>query len=573
MAGFLRRFTYFPPIDVIAEIEGVVVVDLIPPGIFVGRQSGTVALIGEWPGGEFNSPTLVESAQTIASSFGGFSLSCVDPFSYTTPNFLNPFSNGNAFCWLKGKRFRRLILVRVDNRLAEGVHIQLTGTPTPLAQDITIPAGTRVRDAGSTDREFALAQSVTFAAGTDLTAVAFTAFDQTDLSAKYSTRTVSDVPVYSTKNTAENAVGDVDSVDSGDLFRAGIGAGTLFPSLVVDASTGALDGAAANAAVLTPLTLSTYETRYENALNATLPGNPNSDNIEIVACARQSDDIRVALLENARDASAVGTGRVALIRPPIGTLPAAAIGAVDPGVGVNRSDLVFYCYPHFEQRIADLAELDPEEVISGPNILLGGDAAMGTILSQLPPELNPGQSTKDFSTGGILSFIRALEPGLTGAGLPTSFTLTNYIAFKAAGVAALRRDAQISEWVFQSGVTSVDPDDYPSLAPINRRRMAFFVQDSLAAIAKNYTKKIRSSENVDSMVGEMADFLDGLLSETNPAQQRIAAYSIDATSGNTSELQGSGIFVVEIAVQMLDTMDSIVLVTRVGATVDVSVQE
>jgi len=569
VAGFIRRFTSFPGLDVITEIEGVNIIDLIPPSIFVGRQTGTVCLVGEWPKGPTNTPTVVEGDATITGVFGGFSLSVTDPLSFSS----NPYSNGNAFVWLKNKIFRRLVLVRVNMDLAEGVKIQLTGTPSPLTQDITIPAGTRVSASGAPTQEFALSADVTFAEGTDLGVVAFTAFDAD--TASYSTRTVSGVPVYSTQGVTETAV--VDTVNTQDLFRAGIGAGTALPSLVVATTTGALDGAPANTAGLTVLTTGTIDTRYENAIDASLPGDIASDFIETLASARQSAAIRTKGLENARDSSNVGTGRHYLSRAPIGTLPGTGAGeaqsATDPGVGANRSDRVFYCYPHFEQRISELAELDPTGAISTENILLGADAAMATILSNLPPENNPGQSTAQIVSGGLLSFIRKLEDGLTGASLPTKFTLDNYKAFKASGIAALRRDPRIAEWVIQSGVTSVDPAAFPSLAPIKRRRMADFIQDSLATVALRFNKLPATTERTDSLAGELSDFLDLLLSPDNPAQQRIAAWSIDTRSGNTEALQGSGVFVIIIKVQLLDTLDFIVLQTTIGETVEIEAFE
>lgn len=575
MAGFIRRFTQFPPLDVITEIEGISIVDLIPPGIFVGRVSGTVLLVGEWPDGPPDTPITVEGDQTIRDVLGGFSLAVTNPLDFTAApagEFTNPFSNGNAFCWLKNKRFRRLVLVRVNMDLAEGVNISVTGTVpgggTVLLSDLVLPAGTRVFDASAPDVEFALARSITIAEGTDLAVSAFTVFDDR---ASYDTRTIEGVPVFSTRDTPEAVISDVDSTNAEDLFRAGIGAGTALPLVAVAASTGALDGAGANAAVLTPLTSGEIDTAYETAIDTTLPGEPATDNVEIIASARESSAIRTKLLENARDASSEGTGRIALVRPPIGTARAAAVAAADPGAGANRSDRVVYCYPHFEQRIPELATLDPQNLIApSENILLGGDSAAATVLSQIPPEYNPGQSTQEFQSGGILSFIRALEPGLTTAGQPTKFIRDDYIAFKAAGIFALRRDAQISEWIFQSGVTSIDPVTFPSLVPIKRRRMADFLQDSMAAIAKRFNKQLATSERIDSLIGELTDFLDLMLSETNPAQQRIAAFSIDATSGNTTQLQGSGVFVVIVSVQLLDSLDFIVLQTTIGETVEVA---
>lgn len=566
MAGFIRRFTAFPGLPTITEIESVDIIDTIPQGIFVGRATGTVGLVGEWADGPVNTPTIVEGDQTIRD-FGGFNLSVVDPLSYTSPNYLDPYSNGNAFCWMKNKVFRRMVIVRVDMSLAEGVTIQLTGTPTPLPQDITIPAGTRVRDASAPDVEFALAAPVTFAEGTDLAVVAFTAFD--DELENYATRTVSGIPVYSTKDTSEGAVADVDSVDIEDLFRAGIGAGTAFPTLALAASTGALDGSPANGAALTVLPSATIDARYTAAINTMAPGQFETDNVEIIASARTSDSIRADLLNSANDSASIGAGRVSLWRPPIGTLPATATGAAAPGVGAVRADRQIYCYPHFLQRIADIATLDPQAVISDPDVLIGADSAMASILSVLPPENNPGQSTQEFRSGGLLSFITDLERDLTGVDLPTKFTLQNYILFKAAGIAALRRDGRISEWVFQSGVTSVDPTAFPTLAPIKRRRMADFIQDSLAAIALFYDKKPNTVVRFNSLVGELTDFLDTLLSEQNPEQQRIADFQMDTRSGNSQALQGTGIRVLIIDVTLLDTMDHIVLQTQIGETITI----
>lgn len=693
MAGFIRRFTSFPDVQTITAIEGVNIIDQTPPGIFVGRTTGTVALVGEWPKGPVNTPVEVEGARTLTNVFGGFSLSMADPLSFSAGSYTHPFSNGCAFAWLKNKSFRRLILARPDLTLAEGVNVQLlnqdgapatgsidvdsggaavlplqdeevvitdalgtavtfrfdlagtvvqtatlrqvdisgaadeldvaaallaainatpnfyvlassggagivdvqqtlTGTSGNVAitdtviaagftttgfaggtgtvnssvileEDVTIKAGTRVRDASSPNVEFALADDLVFAAGTNVSIAGTSAYDDEALS--YSNRTISDVPVYSTRNTSEAVIGDVDEVDSVDLFQSGIGVGANHPELTLDVSTGVLDAAAANLAVLTVLTSAQIDTRYEAAIDSLQPGDPTVDNIEFVASARESDTIRVKLRDHARDASQVGTGRVALIRPAIGTDSTTARSATGDGVGVTRLDRVFYCYPHFKQRLSELEVLDPGgDIVSSSTILVGADAAMAHILSNQVPEANPGAAT------GRLGYITGLEDDLTTAGQPTRFGLQDYINFKASGIAALRRDNRIGEWVFQSGVTSVDPSLYPSLAPISRRRMADFVQDSLAAISLRYNKQTATEERYDSLVGELFDFLDTLLSENNPSQQRIAEFSLDSRSGNTAQLTGLGIRVVEIAVRTLGSLDHIVLQTEIGDTVEVS---
>lgn len=703
MSGLFRRYSYMPSIQVLTEIEGVTVVDLFPPSIFLGRVSGTLCLVGEWPAGPFETPTAADDAQaTIAGVFGGFSLSLTNPFSWSvsTSTFTNPFSNGNAYAWLANKRFRRLVLTRVNNALALGVHVKLTSSPAVAATgsiqipagggaslvdgetftlsdgynsqvtfeynsgtagavqagnievaftggdtqaqvatatkaaidaqlalgtlklvtgviavglfsltnsyagehgnvtatetvanagfivtgmsggtgmglllaDLVLPAGTRVLDASSTGRTFGLAQNVTFAKGTDLGTAAFTAFSTTDLAKRYATRTVSSVPVYSMKGVAEGAVGDVDSADATDLFRAGIGTGAALPYIVVTPSTGALDGAGANASALTPLTSAQYDSRYESALLATKPGNSTVDFVDVVACARESAAIRIALRTNARDSSAEGTGRIALVRPPIGTKLAGARGTSSPGVAATRSSRVVYCYPHFKMTLSELDDLDPNATISTPEILVGADSAMGTLVSNLAPEMNPGQSTNDVVEGGLLSFAIELEPGLTSstdATAPTAFSLPDYVSMKASGIAGLRRDQQIAEWVFQSGVTSVDPSLYPSAAPINRQRFADFVNDSLAMISKKYSKKPKTKPRASSLLGEYHDFLSSLKSENDPELARCEDYSVSPRAGNTAALAGLGVTIFDIRVKMFEDMNQIVLVSTVGAGVTV----
>ena len=46
MAGFVRRFTSEPTIEVILQIEGVVIIDLAPPPPVTGAGTGAVLLFG-----------------------------------------------------------------------------------------------------------------------------------------------------------------------------------------------------------------------------------------------------------------------------------------------------------------------------------------------------------------------------------------------------------------------------------------------------------------------------------------------------------------------------------------------
>jgi hypothetical protein len=48
VAGFIRRFGYFPGKEVITQIEGVVIIDLPPPGSIQGTGTGTVVCVAEY---------------------------------------------------------------------------------------------------------------------------------------------------------------------------------------------------------------------------------------------------------------------------------------------------------------------------------------------------------------------------------------------------------------------------------------------------------------------------------------------------------------------------------------------
>jgi hypothetical protein len=51
MAGFVRRFTSVPTLEVIRELEGLIIVDLAPPAPATGAGTGTVLLVGEFEDG------------------------------------------------------------------------------------------------------------------------------------------------------------------------------------------------------------------------------------------------------------------------------------------------------------------------------------------------------------------------------------------------------------------------------------------------------------------------------------------------------------------------------------------
>jgi len=323
-----------------------------------------------------------------------------------------------------------------------------------------------------------------------------------------------------------------------------------------------------NLGVTTPaLTEGQIDAAYVTAIAATVNINTVAKQTNIIFAVRQSIAIRAALRTNAIQASTSGCfGRVCCIRPPLNTSEATALGLGAPGVGATRDERTLYCYigSNVYVPLIGVRGLAGNPVntnylafTSDGNVDVGSDSLMASILSQLPPEENPGQDTP-FST-----VVNGIEKGVN----VQSFQMQDYILFKAAGIAALRVDDGLVS--FQSGVTSVDPNVYPSLTTIARRRMADYIQDSLAIAGKPYGKKLMTAARRHAYTQEVTAFLRGLLSVKNPQFQRIAGYTVDAKTANTTQTLGRGLFRLKIAVKTLPSMDSIVLETTVGTLVSV----
>ena len=148
MSGFVRRYGSFPGQETITLIEGVVIVDLPPPGAVNGVGTGTVAVIGEFADMTYAvsvdttgvvttkpQPVEVTSAQDLLDKLGGFDESIGD----------TGISGGSGFIALRNKKFSRLICVPVNLASANAVRLyrdlptnKSATNPTPI---VTVSAG------------------------------------------------------------------------------------------------------------------------------------------------------------------------------------------------------------------------------------------------------------------------------------------------------------------------------------------------------------------------------------------------------------------------------------------------
>ena len=317
------------------------------------------------------------------------------------------------------------------------------------------------------------------------------------------------------------------------------------------------------------LTEAQIDAQYVLALQSTINVQTSAKQINIIFSARQSNTVRAALKSNAINASAQGCyGRMAIVRTPLGTPEATALSTTaQPGVGAYRDQRTVYCYPQantFVPIIALVGVAGGTGFNATGNIDVGADGFLACILSQLNPEENPGQVTN------FLSAVNSIE----SSPVVQNFQIGDYEAFKAAGICALRIDD--GDAIFQSGVTSVDPTVNSGLVNINRRRMADFIQDSIAISLKEFGKKLSTTKRRKAITQEIRAFLNGLAgggpSPGNPNtedNQRIDSFGIDDTQ-NDDDTLGAGLYRIVIAVRLLASLDSIVLQTTIGQTVIVS---
>lgn len=319
-----------------------------------------------------------------------------------------------------------------------------------------------------------------------------------------------------------------------------------------------------SANITNALTESQIDAAYATAIQSTTAINGVGRVANVIVSARQSNTVRSQLLQNALYASANGCfGRMACVSPPLNTPETVALGSSAPGVVATSNQRVIYCYigvNTYVPLIGQVGLAGGTGFTATGNVDVHSDMMMASILSQLNPEENPGQETT------FTSNVNGIETGANVQG----FDISDYQAFKAAGIAAVRVD-QNGVAIFQSGVTSVNPVVFPSLVRIARRRMADYIEDSIAGPTTAYGKKLSLQARRKALKGEIRGFCAGLLNKNNPGSQRIGGYTVSDSDGNDDPTLSAGMYRITVNVKTLPSLDSIVIQATIGD--DVTVEE
>jgi hypothetical protein len=276
--------------------------------------------------------------------------------------------------------------------------------------------------------------------------------------------------------------------------------------------------------------------KYESAIDALLADADPSNLVNIVVSARSAAGIANKLREHVDAASSQGKGRICVVSPGVQTLSlneavSSSGSDTDTSFGVaavgaaGREDRVIYSWPAVRTKYLSAAGVSLDVASGYPTtdgiLDMQADMWLASVMSNLPPENNPAQGAPPVPT--VLQNVLGY-----GRGTP-SLKIADYTQMRQSGICAIRIDST-SGAVFQSGVTT-------SLAAgdknIARRRMADYIQDSLAALYQNYVKLPLTTSLKSSVVNETVAFLEGLKSPNNVSAQRIVDYQVDGKSANT----------------------------------------
>lgn len=117
MTGFKRYFPSEPSRAALRAIEGVSLIERPPAAIPDGIGTGVVCVVGEFEDGPFDAPTEVRKKIDLLTTFGGFGfVKQGKPYQHPVARRSggNELWNGNGYLALRGKKFSRLIVTRVN---------------------------------------------------------------------------------------------------------------------------------------------------------------------------------------------------------------------------------------------------------------------------------------------------------------------------------------------------------------------------------------------------------------------------------------------------------------------------
>ena len=254
--------------------------------------------------------------------------------------------------------------------------------------------------------------------------------------------------------------------------------------------------------------------------------------IGVIYCAEYTSSTLNAITKTLAAAS---SDRMFIIGAAMGN---TTVATAVTDVAAYRYDRMIYAYNH-------PYTIDP---VLGTAVQVRPESWMACILANTDVDIHPGEEdTKRFLAG-----ITALTQ--------TALTRADYISLKAAGIAALEID--LGNPVFVSGPVT---DLTPGKREITRRRMADFLQLSVAYSLRYHVKKKNTDQRRTAIAATIKGFLSGLKRQGRVVQ----AFQVDMNILNSPADVANGTQRILMAVQLLPHMLSIVLTTEIGTGVTI----
>jgi hypothetical protein len=591
------------------ELERIITVDGAGANIPAGAKPGKAAMVGEFVQGPFL-PTVVETPGDISTlymndptKFTLISQGSFDP-AVDDQNGSAVAFDGNGWAELKGKSFSGLCIRRVDTDMVVAdssvVKAFVSFTVTVNAADITsgvtnkdiiIPAGTRFADLSiaSAKTVIATSQAVripagTACAGTLTIAVSCTQDPATGVLTYVTTGATMGVTAFFVKITKDVSITTIASTAAQgnridtlvDVALPGVNQGTVIsgtPS-TINASGASTDAyPPAGGGMIATTLADCIAANYATAIASLQPGIDSTNDILAIWSARnyKMSSITPTLMRgylwtNAKDSSAIGRGRVAIVTglPATNATPTQQIACktyyeglmVADGVTGADADRYWASGPYVQ---VFSSELNRDITISS----CGTRAAMKVNL------FNNGRSEFLTSVGtpynAAIQNIDAQEPAFA----TTPALEADYIALKAKRISWLTKD-RAAGWWFYSGLTGADPTGvYANRIDDNRRSFADEVQDVIAGLAAAYSKLPGTTERQDAFTGDMKAYCDQLVNPAPGIAARAAEYQVldGASAGNTQALNAQGIFFFQLSIRMFGSMKTIVIKSAIGPNV------
>lgn len=255
-------------------------------------------------------------------------------------------------------------------------------------------------------------------------------------------------------------------------------------------------------------------------------------------CVLVAEYMSTAVKSEIQTLSSTVSDRIFLACPNSQTV--STTSAATEVAGFTRSDRIVYCFNH-------AYTLDPA---TATEVLTQPTAWMAAILSQIDVDIHPGEEdTKPFLSGITRLYNEGYQRG-------------DYIALKAAGICGLERD---NGFDFVSGVTTSLTS---GKTEITRRRMADFLQISMAKGLKSQVKKKNTLSRRKAIIGLVDGFLGGL----KDAERVVEQYLVDDDILNTPTSRGLGIERLLIRVRLISHILELVLETEIGTQVMITEQ-